>query len=502
MLPVEHGNREQCMRREDRRAAEREGRRTTARRAKAGALTAASLALVPLLGGGGVPVALQSTVDVPATVDADGQVPRQPSLSPDVLAAAGDPALLVQQLPSFADVPLSTMGTPVTGALGIPESALRAYQRAEQELAKLAPGCHIGWSLLAAIGRIESNHARGGRVDGRGTTVTPILGPILDGAGFAAVPDTDGGQYDGDTRWDRAVGPMQFIPATWRKYASDGNGDGVADPDNVFDAALAAGKYLCAGGGDLRDPQQRAQAVFRYNHSDAYVSQVLLWADAYERGASSVPDGQLPHGPGGRVGGTARGSGGRGAARAGGGRHAAARRTGHLDHAAALVGERHPDLDHEQPRRDVHDDEDVHHQHDHHHDDDTHVGQRHADQRAAHVCDAVVHNGHPDHDGQPHQHDERGTVHSGHARLLRAGYGAPRDSHCSVKRWCSRCPRSVSRWCSTPNVNAPGSPTRPRSTSRATTESWCSPRVPASAFTSCRHLRTRLPTTGSTASAA
>ncbi|MBB2938164.1 hypothetical protein FHX82_005240 [Amycolatopsis bartoniae] len=285
------------MRREDRRAAEREGRRTTARRAKAGALTAASLALVPLLGGGGVPVALQSTVDVPATVDADGQVPRQPSLSPDVLAAAGDPALLVQQLPSFADVPLSTMGTPVTGALGIPESALRAYQRAEQELAKLAPGCHIGWSLLAAIGRIESNHARGGRVDGRGTTVTPILGPILDGAGFAAVPDTDGGQYDGDTRWDRAVGPMQFIPATWRKYASDGNGDGVADPDNVFDAALAAGKYLCAGGGDLRDPQQRAQAVFRYNHSDAYVSQVLLWADAYERGASSVPDGQLPAGP-------------------------------------------------------------------------------------------------------------------------------------------------------------------------------------------------------------
>ena len=285
------------MRREDRRAAEREDRRTTARRAKAGALTAASLVLVPFLGGGGVPVALQSTVDVPVAVDADGQVPRQPALSPEVLSAAGDPALLVQQLPSFADVPLSTMGAPVTGALGIPESALQAYRRAEQELAGIAPDCHLSWSLLAAIGRIESNHARGGRVDGRGTTVTPILGPVLDGAGFAAVADTDGGQYDGDTRWDRAVGPMQFIPATWRKYASDGNGDGVADPDNVFDAALAAGKYLCAGGGDLRDPQQRAQAVFRYNHSDAYVSQVLLWAEAYENGASSVPDGQLPAGP-------------------------------------------------------------------------------------------------------------------------------------------------------------------------------------------------------------
>ncbi|TNC23576.1 lytic transglycosylase domain-containing protein [Amycolatopsis alkalitolerans] len=273
-----------------------ESRRFPGRRVKAGALAVASLALVPFLSGESGPLGLTSTVDTPS-VGADGRASGQLRLGPGVLDAAGSPLLLLQQLPSFDQVPLTPLGAPVVGALGIPESALQAYRRAEQELARLAPGCHISWSLLAAIGRVESNHARGGRVDANGTTLTPILGPILDGAGFAAVPDTDGGRYDGNTTWDRAVGPMQFIPASWVKYASDGNGDGVADPNNVYDAALSAGKYLCAGGGDLRDPQQRAQAVFRYNHSDDYVRTVLLWADAYERGASSIPDGQLPAGP-------------------------------------------------------------------------------------------------------------------------------------------------------------------------------------------------------------
>ncbi|WP_236792592.1 lytic transglycosylase domain-containing protein [Amycolatopsis sp. GM8] len=277
------------MRRAD--GTERKSRRFTGPKSKAGALAAASLALVPFLSGGGVPVALTSTVDSPA-VGADGQPAAQGSLSPDVLDAANSPLLLLQQLPSFAQVPLTPLGAPVVSALGIPESALSAYHRAEQELARQAPNCHISWSLLAAIGRIESNHARGGRVDVNGTTVTPILGPILDGVGVAAIPDTDGGRYDGDTTWDRAVGPMQFIPSTWVRYASDG-----ANPNNIYDAALAAGKYLCSGGGDLRDPRQRAEAVFRYNHSDTYVRTVLLWADAYERGASSVPDGTLGMGP-------------------------------------------------------------------------------------------------------------------------------------------------------------------------------------------------------------
>ena len=70
-----------------------------------------------------------------------------------------------------------------------------------------------------------------------------ILGPVLDGSdGNAAITDTDRGRYDGDTRWDRAVGPMQFIPSTWASWGRDGNGDGTLDPENIFDAALAAGR--------------------------------------------------------------------------------------------------------------------------------------------------------------------------------------------------------------------------------------------------------------------
>jgi len=106
--------------------------------------------------------------------------------------------------------------------------------------------------------------------------------PVLSGGpGMAAIPDTDGGRLDGDPVWDRPVGPMQFIPGTWARSGVDGNGDGVADPNNLFDAALTAGRSLCAGGGDLRDRSQAEQAVFRYNHSADYVSTVVTWADAY-----------------------------------------------------------------------------------------------------------------------------------------------------------------------------------------------------------------------------
>ncbi|WP_236795421.1 lytic transglycosylase domain-containing protein [Amycolatopsis sp. GM8] len=289
------------MSRWERRAFIRRQRIAAARRAKAYGLAAASLALVPFVGAGGPPMPAsyrelppQSIVDS-GSVGVDGQAQPDTSLSPDVLAAAGNPLMLMQQLNLPADIPITPMGAPVTGMLGIPATALAAYQNAEKLLARSNPGCHLSWSLLASIGRIESSHARGGRLDQHGGTVTPILGPVLNGAGaFAAIADTDGGALDGDPVWDRAVGPMQFIPSTWRKWASDGNGDGVASPHNIYDEALAAGRYLCAGGGDLRDPQQRAQAVFRYNPSDSYVRTVLLWADAYERGAVPVADGSGP----------------------------------------------------------------------------------------------------------------------------------------------------------------------------------------------------------------
>ena len=121
-----------------------------------------------------------------------------------------------------------------------------------------------------------------------------ILGPVLNGGGFAAIRDTDGGSYDGDAAGTARSAPMQFIPSTWAGYAADGNDNGVSSPHNVYDATLAAGKYLCSGGLDLSNPQDRATAVCRYNHSDSYVATVLLWADAYANGFHPMPSDPVP----------------------------------------------------------------------------------------------------------------------------------------------------------------------------------------------------------------
>ncbi|SFK14723.1 lytic transglycosylase domain-containing protein [Amycolatopsis sacchari] len=184
-----------------------------------------------------------------------------------------------------------------SGPLGIPGTALKAYRNAADLMARDQPGCHIDWALIASIGRIESNHARGGYVDANGHTREPILGPVLNGVGdVAAIPDTDGGRWDGDTVWDRAVGPTQFIPSTWLVYGVDGNGDGVADPNNIYDATLTTGRYLCSGGLDLANPDQLRAAIYRYNNSDVYVDTVIRWAEAYRKGVLQLPDSGIPVG--------------------------------------------------------------------------------------------------------------------------------------------------------------------------------------------------------------
>ncbi|MGW0500107.1 lytic murein transglycosylase [Streptomyces sp. NPDC003007] len=177
----------------------------------------------------------------------------------------------------------------VGGAL--PASVFAAYRRAEDRLAREAPGCRLRWQLLAAIGQVESGQARGGRVASDGTTLAPILGPRLDGVAFALIRDTDGGAHDGDTAYDRAVGPMQFIPSTWARWGADGNGDGRTDPNNVFDAALAAGRYLCAGGRGLSVPAELDRAILGYNHSTAYLRTVRAWYAYFLEGHRVVPDG-------------------------------------------------------------------------------------------------------------------------------------------------------------------------------------------------------------------
>ncbi|MFJ9119157.1 lytic transglycosylase domain-containing protein [Streptomyces sp. NPDC102394] len=173
----------------------------------------------------------------------------------------------------------------------VPATVFAAYRQAEAEIGRTAPGCALRWQLLAAIGQVESGQAGGGRVTSDGTTVTPILGPRLDGGAFAVVRDTDGGAYDGDAVYDRAVGPMQFIPSTWARWGADGNGDGRSDPDNVFDAALAAGRYLCAAGRDLSQAAGLDRAILGYNHSAAYLRTVRAWYAYFLEGHRVVADG-------------------------------------------------------------------------------------------------------------------------------------------------------------------------------------------------------------------
>ncbi|MEV7146979.1 lytic transglycosylase domain-containing protein [Streptomyces sp. NPDC093084] len=188
----------------------------------------------------------------------------------------------------------SSIGTAVSrGAAeaGIPATVLDAYKRAEAELRDSKPGCNLPWQLLAAIGKVESGQARGGDVDAEGTTLHRILGPQLDGNGFALIKDTDGGQYDGNSQYDQAVGPMQFIPSTWAWAGRDGNGDGVKDPNNVYDAALAAGHYLCRYDWDLSVQADMNRAILSYNGSQEYLNLVLSWYEFYRKGTHSIPDG-------------------------------------------------------------------------------------------------------------------------------------------------------------------------------------------------------------------
>lgn len=172
----------------------------------------------------------------------------------------------------------------------IPATALAAYRRAVERTDLAQPNCHIPLELLAAIGKVESGHARGGQVDATGRTAAPILGPVLNGGPFAAIRDTDGGALDGDRRWDRAVGPMQFIPGTWTHWQVDGNDDGVRDPHNVYDASLAAARYLCAANRDLGTPAGLDEAVLSYNHSTSYLSLVRSWMSVYRNGTIGVAD--------------------------------------------------------------------------------------------------------------------------------------------------------------------------------------------------------------------
>jgi membrane-bound lytic murein transglycosylase B len=179
-----------------------------------------------------------------------------------------------------------------TGSNDVPAAALRAYRHAEKVMATADPDCDISWTLLAAIGRVETNHGRfgGAQLGSDGVSRPEIRGPQLDGAGaFAAIRDSDNGVLDRDKVWDRAVGQMQFLPQTWRSVERDGDGDGTKNPDDIDDSALGSAVYLCGVGGSLANSAGMARAAFRYNHSDYYVALVLSMQTGFETGVFTLP---------------------------------------------------------------------------------------------------------------------------------------------------------------------------------------------------------------------
>ncbi len=165
-----------------------------------------------------------------------------------------------------------------------------AYYRAARTIRAEQPSCGLRWTALAAIARTESNHGtyNGTQPDADGNIEDPITGIALDGSnGTASIGDTDGGEIDGDPNGDRAVGPMQFIPSTWKAVARDGNGDGKADPHNLYDATLTAAAYLCRQGPGLDTDAGLRRGFRSYNNDGSYVELVLSRAHAYD--AYEVP---------------------------------------------------------------------------------------------------------------------------------------------------------------------------------------------------------------------
>ena len=173
----------------------------------------------------------------------------------------------------------------------IPAPALAAYQRAAGILEQVDHGCGIDWTVLAAVGRVLTDHGRlhDSVLGPRGRAHPSIVGdPAVDARGLA-LPDSDRGQVDGDPRHDRAVGPLLLTPAVWRLVAVDADSNGRRSPQNVFDASLATAVLLCAGRGDLSTAPDLRAALRRTGRGPDFVAATLRALRAYRADTTRAP---------------------------------------------------------------------------------------------------------------------------------------------------------------------------------------------------------------------
>jgi membrane-bound lytic murein transglycosylase B len=223
------------------------------------------LALAPRPGGGTLLVPEETPA--PRWAPPADPPPAAPTPGPHGIAGLADPAWVAR----------------TAKRTGIPQRALAAYAGAAMSKATAMPACGLSWTTLAGIGRVESDHGRhdGSSIGADGTATPPIFGPALDGDGVARIPDSDKGAIDGDAKADRAVGPMQLIPQTWRNWHTDANDDGREDPQNIDDAVMASANYLCRASTALDTMAGWRRAIRSYNDATTYIDAVARAAEAY-----------------------------------------------------------------------------------------------------------------------------------------------------------------------------------------------------------------------------
>ena len=240
---------------------------------------------VPFAAAGAAVVAvgvIAAVLLVPATPDEIARQPDAPSLTFAEQAPA--PPLAVEPTgPGTIGLVDEEWVSRTAATTGIPREAVLAYAGAALGAAEVDPECGIGWNTLAGIGYAESDHGRhgGATFESNGHVSPKIFGVPLDGTSTAYIPDTDGGEFDETADIDRAIGPMQIIPQTWRSWPADGNGDLVPDPHNIYDAALSAANYLCNSTSDFRTPEGWTAGIAAYNAESSYATSVATAAQSY-----------------------------------------------------------------------------------------------------------------------------------------------------------------------------------------------------------------------------